>query len=515
MAALSGPASTTTVLRGETFTDPFTQRHMLACQRHGPEHTLQSGERMIVGRRAAFEYVHSAVARDDDRVSAIRGLTRLAEVALELGKGCFHQESDYLTSAARVNYPPRRGMVGLRVRVRSRGSSRACSRGRYVMGGADGYDAPGGTVPGPETRERARVATVYFYAVVLLLGYVFFRMLTPFLAPLGWAAVLAVFVHPWYVTLVPRHGRARAAALGTAVVTLLIIGPGLLILRAFVQESRAAVSALNRDSVAEQLAVLEQGWDRIRFLIPGTQTLDLSTLIEGVISKGGGFLAARAGGLLADIVVVLFQLVVTLLALFFFLRDGDAIMRDVRRALPFDELRRELVIRQTRDLVYASIAAGLLIASLQGLAGGLAFAVLGLGAPVFWGVIMGFLALLPFVGTWVVWVPASLWLVVTGEVVRGAVLAVLGATIVASIDNFLRPAILSGRAQMNGLLMFISLLGGVSVFGLLGIVLGPLVTVIIRGLFEAYAPPGGAIVAAQPLEPSDQRQEPAVRAPRR
>ena len=377
------------------------------------------------------------------------------------------------------------------------------------MANQGGYHLWEEPVPRPESRERARVTTVYFYAVVLLLGYVFFRMLTPFLAPLGWAAVLAVFVHPWYQTLVPRQGRARAAALGTAVVTLLIVGPGLLILRAFVQESRAALSALNRDTVAEQLAVIEQGWDRIRFLIPGTQSLDLGTLIEDVISRGGGFLAARAGGLLAVIVVVLFQLVITLLALFFFLRDGDAIMRDVRRALPFDDLRRELVIRQTRDLVYASIAAGLLIATLQGLAGGLAFAVLGLGAPVFWGVIMGFMALLPFVGTWVVWVPASLWLVVTGEVVRGAVLAVLGATIVASIDNLLRPAILSGRAQMNGLLMFISLLGGVSVFGLLGIVLGPLVTVIIRGLFEAYAGPGGSSVVG-PLEPSESGQhEPA------
>ena len=144
------------------------------------------------------------------------------------------------------------------------------------------------------------------------------------------------------------------------------------------------------------------------------------------------------------------------------------------------------MIRQTRDLVYTSVAAGLMIASLQGLAGGVVFAVLGLGAPVFWGVIMGFLALLPFVGTWVVWVPAAIWLMATGHVVKGVALAVLGGVVVGSIDNFLRPAILSGRAQMNGLLMFISLLGGVSVFGLLGLVLGPLVTAIVTGLFEAY-----------------------------
>jgi predicted PurR-regulated permease PerM len=87
-------------------------------------------------------------------------------------------------------------------------------------------------------------------------------------------------------------------------------------------------------------------------------------------------------------------------------------------------------------------------------------------------------------------VPAAIWLIATGQVVKGAILIVIGGTIVGSIDNFLRPAILSGRTQMNGLLMFISLLGGVSVFGLLGLVLGPLVTAIVTGLFEAYTAPG-------------------------
>ena len=275
----------------------------------------------------------------------------------------------------------------------------------------------------PLARERERVATGFFYGIVLLLGYVFLRILTPFFAPLGWAAVLAIFVYPWHERLVPRHGNARAAALSTLVVTLLIVGPGLVILTAFVQESSAALSAVDRDAFAGQLAWLEQAWNRIRVLIPGAQSVDLRSLIENVISRTGGFVAARVGGLLADIAVLLFQLLVTLIALFFFLRDADTIMRDVRGLLPFEDLRRERMIRQTRDIVYASIAAGLVIAALQGLAGGLVFALLGLGAPVFWGVMMGLLALLPFVGTWVVWMPAAIWLIATDQVVKGVVLA--------------------------------------------------------------------------------------------
>jgi predicted PurR-regulated permease PerM len=360
-------------------------------------------------------------------------------------------------------------------------------------------------VPNPLSRERERVTTIFFYGVVLFLGYLFLRILTPFFAPLGWAAVLAIFVYPWHERLVPRYGNTRAAALSTLVVTLLIVGPGLVILTAFVQESRAALSTVDRDAFAGQLALLEEGWNRIRVFIPGAQTIDLRNLIDEAISRTGGFIAARVGGLLADIVVLLFQLFVTLFALFFFLRDADTIMQEVRRSVPFEDLRREHMIRQTRDLVYASIAAGLVIASLQGLAGGVVFALLGLGAPVFWGVMMGFLALLPFVGTWVVWLPAAIWLLATGQLVKGAILGLLGVTIVGSIDNFLRPAILSGRTQMNGLLMFISLLGGVSVFGLLGLVLGPLVTAIVSGLFEVYVGPSDTIGTAGTNEDTTQR----------
>jgi predicted PurR-regulated permease PerM len=358
----------------------------------------------------------------------------------------------------------------------------------------------------PLTREQERVTTVFFYGIVLLLGYLFFRILTPFFAPLGWAAVVAIFVYPWHRKLIPRHGHVRAAAFTTLIVTVLIIGPGLVILTAFVQESRAALSAVDRDAFAGQLAVLERAWNRVRVLIPGAQSIDLRSLIDEAISRTGGFLAARVGGLLADMVVLLFQLFLTLFALFFFLRDADAIMRGVRRALPFEDLRSERMIRQTRDLVYASVAAAVVIASLQGLAGGLVFALLGLGAPVFWGVMMAFLALFPFVGAWLVWVPTAIWLIGTGQVVKGLILAGLGATIVGTIDNFLRPAILSGRVRMNGLLMFMSLLGGVSVFGLLGLVLGPLVTAIVSGLFEAYAGPA-EIVSTGISEPPRERDE--------
>ena len=341
--------------------------------------------------------------------------------------------------------------------------------------------------PAQLANERERFTTLIFYGVVLLLGYLVMRVFEPFFHSLGWAAVLAICVYPWYERLVRRIGRSPAAVTSTVIVTLVILGPGLALLTAFAREGKAALDGLDREMFESRFAWAQGIWERLRFYVPGMQAIDLATLLNQASANVARFLATRVGGLLADVAVFIFQLFVTLFALFFLLRDSPSIMRLMRRALPFEEGRRERMISQTRDLVYASVTAGLIIASLQGLLGGILFAALGLNAPVFWGVAMGFFALLPFLGTWVVWLPAAIWLASTGHLAKALTLAALGAVIVGGVDNVLRPALLAGRAQMNGLLMFVSLLGGVSVFGLLGLILGPLVVALVAGLLDAYA----------------------------
>jgi predicted PurR-regulated permease PerM len=140
------------------------------------------------------------------------------------------------------------------------------------------------------------------------------------------------------------------------------------------------------------------------------------------------------------------------------------------------------------------------VASTQGAAGGLLFWAVGIGAPVFWGVTMAFFSLLP-VGAWAIWLPAGIWLLVNGSTAKGLVLIAVGTGVVSAIDNVMRPALLSGRAQMNGLLVLISLLGGISAFGLIGVVLGPVVVATMASLLSAYTGPGAERPAPQqPLE---------------
>ena len=220
--------------------------------------------------------------------------------------------------------------------------------------------------------------------------------------------------------------------------------------------------------------------------------------IAGLVTEGAGLVAQ-------GIVYVVVNVVIMLFALFFFFRDGDAIMGRLRRVLPFDPSFREGRIRETAELIKASISSGMIVALVQGAVGGITFAVLGLGAPVFWGVIMGFFSLLPL-GAWIVWLPVSIWLLLTGEVGRGVALLVIGAGGISMIDNFLRPWLLAGRTEMNGLLVFISLLGGMGAFGLIGLVLGPVIMATAISFVDAYATERRELTVIDDLSPESDRR---------
>jgi predicted PurR-regulated permease PerM len=230
-------------------------------------------------------------------------------------------------------------------------------------------------------------------------------------------------------------------------------------------------------------------WARVPLRF-GANLGSLEDIIRQGTARMTGLVAGGAGAVLRNVVTIIIDLVVMLFALFFFFRDGDAMMAVLRRMLPFEAEQSERMIAQARDLIHASVAAGFTVAALQGALGGVAFAMLGLGAPVFWGVVMAFFALLP-VGAGIVWAPAAIWLLLSGSVGRGVTLVIVGVAVIGLVDNVLRPALLSGRTQLNGLLVFVSLIGGLSAFGLLGLVLGPVIMATTIGMLDAYSKDGG------------------------
>jgi predicted PurR-regulated permease PerM len=340
----------------------------------------------------------------------------------------------------------------------------------------------------PGTTHQERFGQIFYYGFILLLLYLLFRIFQPFLVPLAWAGVLVVCFYPVHARLEKRFGATRGALASTIAVTLLLIVPVVFILSAFVREGLEAIRNFQdtRGGASSWLESAQRVWQWVQARLPFRVELDVPTLLREAFEKVGGFLAAQAGAAAKNVAVFLFDLVIVIFSMFFFFRDAGAIDAKLRSLIPFEPQQKDELLAQGRDLIYASVTSSLLIAAVQGLLGGIAFAALGFGAPVFWGVMMGFFSLLPMGGSAIIWIPAALFLFATGETVRGVILIAVGAGVVGSVDNVLRPILLSGKTPLNSLLIFVSVLGGIGVFGMLGIILGPIVVASAVSLFKLY-----------------------------
>jgi predicted PurR-regulated permease PerM len=195
-----------------------------------------------------------------------------------------------------------------------------------------------------------------------------------------------------------------------------------------------------------------------------------------------GFSLSVAGNIVTGIVKAFF----VIFTMYYLFRDGDKILDKLPAALPLSRPQSEAIISRTREVVNASVYGVVSIAALQGLLGGLAFWILGLPSPLLWAVLMTFICMIPMLGSFLVWVPLSIYLIVHGHLTKAILLIIWGALVISTIDNFLRPRLIKNQTRLHELFVFFSVLGGISVFGLLGIVLGPVVLAITLGLLQTY-----------------------------
>lgn len=330
--------------------------------------------------------------------------------------------------------------------------------------------------------------------LVLLFIYLIYVVFQPFLVPLGWAAVFTIMFLPVHHRI-RRYirGRNRAALVSTLLLTLLIIIPGIFVISAFISQAvgtaqwtqaqwKGGATPL-RDMLEKTLPLQSMlDWLAER----NVSEEEVTALITQRLQQLAAYLARQGGQFAANLLFMLFDLFVTLFATFYLFRDGGELLNRIRRALPLDPHVREGLFYIAQNVLYASVFSGLVVAAVQGALGGLIFWLVGIGAPVLWAIVMAFLSLLPVLGAWMVWVPAAIYLLLTGGYLRAVILIAFGALVIGTVDNVLRPILLSGRAQMNGLLVFISILGGVAAFGLLGIVLGPILVALGSAVLEFY-----------------------------
>jgi predicted PurR-regulated permease PerM len=318
------------------------------------------------------------------------------------------------------------------------------------------------------------------------------RLCVPFLSPLLWAAIVTLALHPIYRKLhaFTKGRKSLAAGTATLLALLAVIGPavGLLIVL-----SGQAVDIYQWASSVIQTGKLELMWSRLRssFLDhilthPALAGLDLKELfIKGLGDLSSG-LTSQLGGLLKNTLFFMVNIVIMVIAVFFFFRDGEIYYRSCIELLPFTGRQKESISKKFADTFRAVINGVFLIALLQGIMTGIGFAVFGVPYAVFWGFLASGFALLPIGGAALVWLPGAAYLYLGGQTLPGVLLGLWGLVLVSTPDNFLKPLIIGKQAKIPTFVLFIALLGGLQVYGVLGILLGPLVVTMLTAFVQIY-----------------------------
>ena len=326
------------------------------------------------------------------------------------------------------------------------------------------------------------------YALVLLAVYLTYLTLSSFLAALTWAVMFAILFHGMQAKLAARIGPNRAAVVTTLFTGIAILAPAVILAAALAHEMPQVSACLDQES-QNAPDRLNRVWAAARARALVTLPEDPTEVLTGWARRAIAFLAPRASALAADVFATLGNLAAMLFALFFFVRDGDAMSRKLRDRLPFPEEDSDRLLGDTRDLVIASISASAVVAVAQGIVGGATFWFVGLGAPVFWGVTVALASLLPVVGAAVVWVPASIGLLLSGEIWRGVIMLLAGVFGITMVGNVLRPMLLGGKTSASGLVIFFGLLGGAFAFGFIGLVIGPIILITTANILEILRRP--------------------------
>lgn len=341
-----------------------------------------------------------------------------------------------------------------------------------------------------------RETTFVVAAFLLFAGvvWIFYRMMAPFVVSIAWAAILVVGVQPLHRRLCRKFKhRGIPAFLMTFFVAAVIIAPMILLGFSLVGEVTDLYARVQK-AVSTEGA----GWPDLRQQ-PLVQYM--TRHLEGVIDLSGldvnktvldalksvtAFVVANATGLLTNIGRTIVQFLLILLTMYYLFKDGDGLVGMMQDSIPLPRARSEQIFAHITNVVRATIYAGLAVSALQGVLGGFMFWIMGVPSPLFWGAVMALLTLIPLLGAYMIYLPAAALLIYQGSVVKGIILAGLGVGIVSQIDNFLTPMLLSGRTRLHPILLFFSLMGGLLLFGFLGLVLGPVVASIFVAVFDLY-----------------------------
>ena len=346
-----------------------------------------------------------------------------------------------------------------------------------------------------------QVHTILVMAVTVAGLYLCYRLAAPFVPALAGALALAVLFAPLHRRLERRVGAGNfAAALCVAMVVLLVVIPVVFIANRLINELGRGVQAMQGlvDSGSWRAAL-----DRHALLAPIGHWLERQADLSDIAAPAASRLTAVAASVLQGSVLQAIAAVLVFYMLFYMLRDRAVAMQALRSLSPLADEDMTRLFSEVTDTIHATVYGTLVVAAVQGSLGGLMFWWLGLPEPLLWGVVMGALAVVPVLGAFVVWVPVAIFLALEGNIGGALLLAGWGAVVVGGIDNVLYPMLVGNRLKMHTLVAFVSIVGGLIVFGPSGLILGPVVFTVTRLLLEIWnrPPPDHGALTALEQEP--------------
>lgn len=367
----------------------------------------------------------------------------------------------------------------------------------------------------PQASTARRLRLLAHLAGTGIALYLCWQLAVPFLPPLVWGGSLAVLFTPVAAWLERRIRRRSLAAF------VAVIGIGCLVVipAAFVGQRLI----LQATEGAQTIEARVQSGDWRRTLEAQPRIAPLARRIEEHIDLPGlarsltSWLTTTAGSLVRGSFLQAVDFCLTFYLLFFFLRDRAAAISLFRSASPLSDAGTTRLLSRVGDTIHAGVYGTLAVATAQGLLGGLMFWWLGLPAPLLWGVVMGLLAVLPVLGAFVVWIPATLYLALEGNWGKAAILTAWGILVVGTIDNLLRPVLVGNRLKLHTVVAFMSVVGGILLFGPVGVLLGPVILTLTIGFLEEWphqtSATGPPLPASEPpprATPSDPSLDPAA-----
>ena len=362
-----------------------------------------------------------------------------------------------------------------------------------------------------------------FLLLLALVTVAFFWIISPFFGAVFWAMVLALMFMPVHRRLCARlRGRDTLAALGTLLFCMVIVVvPMIFVVGAMVDEAtgftqRLRTGEFNPRTYFEQIQNALPGWSRDllgRFGLFNAQ--DVVDKLTAAVVQGGQALTTRALAIGQNTLMLLVNLGIMLYLLFFFLRDGRDLAQTIRRAVPMQRQHTDFLLSKFATVVRATVKGTVVVALVQGMLGGVAFAFLGIHGAVLWGVVMSVLSLLPAIGAALVWAPVAIYLIATGSMIEGLGLAAWGAGVIGLVDNLLRPILVGKETKLPDYLVLLSTIGGLSIFGVNGFLIGPAIAALFVATWDLFiheegATPEDAAVAFAAAPADESAPPPAV-----